>query len=413
MPGRGLLAGRDTGALVASARLDDDEVAALVRSALQDATAQVRRWETEPVDYAFGSPTTGGLLRIRGVASTADGEAPWSVFVKVVQSYRHWPLLDRLPPPVREQALTSSTWRYEPDLYAHGLGGALPDGLRLPRVHRIRDLGDERIAVMLEDVPARTGPWGAQRFSRAAQLLGRLAARLARCDALPTSALRDPAGVARLHYTSRALPAALPALEAESTWRHPLLAAGSDPGLRGDLLELARRVPRVLDALDRLPQAVGHGDASPQNLLVPEDEPDTFVAVDWTLGGIAAVGDDLGQLLVGLAHAGQLTTAELPALRDAIAPAYAAGLAAEALPVDESAVRYAMDGGLVARSAFTALPLERLAEPVTDELADLVTARLRLTRYLVDLGLALPEQGPAADIAHPDVRTRGGPHADP
>jgi hypothetical protein len=42
------------------------------------------------------------------------------------------------------------------------------------------------------------------------------------------------------------------------------------------------------------------------------------------------------------------------------------------------------------RSAFTALPLERLHEPMTEGLTRLVRDRLRLTRYLVDLGLALP-----------------------
>ena len=78
---------------------------------------------------------------------------------------------------------------------------------------------------------------------------------------------------------------------------------------------------------------------------------------------------------------------------------YTAGLAAEGLIVDESDVQYGMDVGLVVRSAFTALPLERLAdacagtapdEPVADELASLVAARLELTRYLVDLGLTIP-----------------------
>ena len=41
------------------------------------------------------------------------------------------------------------------------------------------------------------------------------------------------------------------------------------------------------------------------------------------------------------------------------------------------------------RSAFTALPVDRLDEPVTDELAALMARRLRLTRHLVDVGLTL------------------------
>lgn len=110
------------------------------------------------------------------------------------------------------------------------------------------------------------------------------------------------------------------------------------------MLELARRVPTVLTALARLPQLMVHGDASPQNLLVPANDPDSFVAIDWTLGGLAAVGDDLGQLLVGLAHADQLPTAELPGLREVLVPAYTAGLAVEGMLVDQAAVGYGLDG---------------------------------------------------------------------
>lgn len=193
-----------------------------------------------------------------------------------------------------------------------------------------------------------------------------------------------------MFYSSRLRRAVLPALQSDATWAHPTMAA-ADRGLRSDMTELAGRIPAILDALTELPQLLMHGDASPQNLLVPADEPDTLVAIDWTLGGLAAAGDDLGQLLVGLAHAGLLDPTELPPLREIVVRGYTTGLAAEGTPVDEAVVRYGMDGGLVVRSALTALPLDRLAEPMTAELAELVAARLRLTRYLVDLGLALPE----------------------
>lgn len=85
------------------------------------------------------------------------------------------------------------------------------------------------------------------------------------------------------------------------------------------------------------------------------------------------------------AHAGALDVVELPELRDVLVRAYTTGLAREGLRIQEAAARDGMDGGLVVRSAFTALPLERLHEPLTE----LVAARVRLTRYLVSLGLAM------------------------
>jgi hypothetical protein len=48
-----------------------------------------------------------------------------------------------------------------------------------------------------------------------------------------------------------------------------------------------------------------------------------------------------------------------------------------------------MDTSITLRSAFSALPLERLAEPIDDELAGLFTQRVELTRHLVEVGLSL------------------------
>jgi len=369
---------------------DAETIADLARSVLQEPAANVTGWRVEPVDYDYGSPTTDGLLRILGTARVDDSDRGWSVFVKLVRAYRHWPLFEILPAELRAAATSGDQWRYEADVYRSGLPGALPAGLRLPIVHGIFELGDDRIAVVLENVEGPQIHWDERRFAAAATLLGRFAVRGTALHSLPHSAFDRPGEVTRSFYTGRLLPAAFPALAADSVWQHPLLVRSTE--LRRDLDELARRVPAILDALELLPQLVVHGDASPQNLLIPADGSAEFVIIDWTLGGPAAVGDDLGQLLVGLAHAGQLDVAKLPALHGVLGTAYRTGLAAEGLVIDRDVVDHGMNGGLVVRSAFTALPLERLREPITDELAGFVRQRLQLTRYLVDLGLALPYQ---------------------
>jgi hypothetical protein len=340
----------------------------------------------EPVSYDVASPTTGALFRLRG--------AGWSRFVKVVQSFRHWPLLEVFPPELRERALHGSTWRYEADLYGSGLADVLPPGLRLPEVHGIEELANDRVAIVLEDVHTDDSPWSRRRFARAARLLGQLNVRMTVADGLPAIEWREPGERTRLFYRSRVLPVALPALRDDATWASPLLAGASD--LRADLDELAARLPAILDTVGALPQLVTHGDACPHNLLVPADRSAAFVVIDWAMGGVAAVGDELGQLLVGPAHEGRLSASELPALHDALVAAYVRGLADEGLIVGADVVRYGMDAGLAVRSAFTALPLERLGEPVTDELAAFVAQRLELTRYLVELGLAV----------HPSVGVR-------
>jgi Phosphotransferase enzyme family len=331
----------------------------------------------ERVDYPHESPATEGLARLGG-----DG---WSAFVKVVRSFRHWPRWASLPPEARDVLGDASVWRHEVALYTSELGDLLPAGMRLPGLHGVVDLGDDRMVLVLEDVDVDSAAWDRERYARAARLLGQLHVRMTAAERLPRRSTERPAELANIMYTSRLLPVALPALSADATWRHPLLAG--ETTLRADLAELARRLPDLVAVAARLPQLYGHGDASPHNLLVPNHQPDTFVVIDWAMAGLAAAGDDLGQLLIGHAHDGVLAVDDLPALHELLVQAYVAGLGDEGYRLDEDVVRAGMDTGLSVRSAFTALPLERLDEPITDDLRRVFAGRIALTRYLVDLGL--------------------------
>ena len=77
---------------------------------------------------------------------------------------------------------------------------------------------------------------------------------------------------------------------------------------------------------------------------------------------------------------------ELAAIDAEIFPSYLDGLAAEDYKVEPTQVRAGYVGGLAARSALCALPLELLAGSDPDgEVEALMTTRLRLTRVLVDM----------------------------
>ncbi len=361
-----------------------DEHVVRAATGLPDATPG--RWWTEPVDHPVASWATAELSRVRGVTTTG---APWSAFVKVLRSSRGLPL----PEPVRAMAAADLTWRHEADVYRAGLDDVLPAGLRFPRRYRIDEVDDDRIVEWLEDVAPARVEWDSARFGHVARLLGRLAVRLTGAGGrMPPSVTRVPGEVLRLQWTEREL-FWLPALADATTWGHPLVHAHADPALPADVARLAARVPAILDVLDGLPQTFVHGDASPQNLLVPAVAPDTVVAVDWSLVGPCAVGYDLGQLVVGLAHLGR-SGGTLPDVTDAVLAAYTAGLADEGLRVDVDVVRFGFHAALVVRSAFSALPLSHLAGPPRPGDAARVAHRVALTRQLVDLGLALPEAGP-------------------
>lgn len=377
----------DNRELLGPAAVDDDELLDLVRASLGRPAATLHRWWVEPVDYSPGSPATGGLHRVRGEALDRGGLVRWSLFVKLLNSVRHWPGLPLLPASLRDEFVASFPWRFEIDMYTCGLDQTLPAGMRLPRLHRVHELGDDRVAVWMECVQTAPAAWDVPRFARAAHLLGRLAARRTQSPAPDPG--RSFTGVLRGYYDGRVASGTVPMLRDGSVFSHPIVAAAVDEHLRADLLELSEAAPALLDELDGLPQALAHGDASPQNLLVPADEPERFVVIDWGFGGLLTVGFDLGQLLVGLAHAGELDVDALPAIRAAIVPAYLEGMRAEGLAVSEADVRFGLDASLVLRSALCSLPFELLDAMPHDTLGPLFTARARLTRYLADLGLAL------------------------
>ena len=326
----------------------------------------------EPEPYNSGSPATGALVRLRG---TAEGQA-WSVFVKVLQRPRHWAGLDGMPPHARQDFIQQFPWRAEVSAWDPEFVAALPPGLRVPVLYRLVELGDDRLAIWMEDVRVDAAPWGAPRFAAAARLLGALAGN--RRDTELLAAAPSPPGFGLRKYVGGPVRYACRVIADDSTWRHPALAAHRD--LQAELLALSGRLPAILARLDGLPQSIPHGDASPQNLLVPASDPATFVAIDIAFQGPHAAGFDLAQLLVGLVHAGDMPAAGLPAIHPLLVPAFCAGMQAARRPVTAADIEQGYLGSLIARAAFTSLPLRDLGTvpPAT------VSERVALTRFIVD-----------------------------
>jgi len=382
---------------VALAEVTGAAVGRAVRAASALATAI-------PYDYS-GSPATAGLWRVEvsgryaGAAGQDDG-APgpvrYAYFVKLLRHPRRWPGLAYLPDQAtRDEFVNFFPWRFELDMYECGIAAVLPEGMRVPQLHHVKRADEDHLALWLECIPERDAPWDLGDYRHAAFLLGRLAARRregAEVNRLLPAMPSDVpliGSVLRYFTDRRVLRGVLPALREGRIWDHPVasaaLAQAGDAALPADMLALAGRLPGLLDQLDRLPQTYAHGDASPQNLLLPASEPGTLVVIDWGFGSLLPIGFDLGQLLVGLAHAGKSGPASLPAIDAAIFPAYLDGLAAEDYPAVPSQVRLGYLGGLAARSALSALPLELLSRPPDRQAQAEFLARLRLTRTMIDL----------------------------
>lgn len=347
-------------------------------------SVRIADWDVEVVDYPFASPATAGLFRVRG--ATEDQQS-WSLFGKQLQHPRHWSGITQVPEALRQDFTANFPWRSELEAWEPGFLDSLPPGLRVPVLHQVVDLGEDRLMLWMEDVTIDPNPWNTHRFAQAGYLLGRLAARRSSTEAL--AACPMPPGFGLRRYVDGRVSPILPILISEDFWAHPLIAATTDTQLRGDLTELARRLPAILDRLDHCPQSLPHGDASPQNLLPVADEPGIFAAIDIAFQTPQAIGFDLGQLLIGLVHAGELPAASTYDNDRPILTAFAQGLTDDGASIPDDELLYGHHGSLLARAGFTAFPLEHLGNPPTPAMHELFTQRAALTRYIADTALAL------------------------
>ena len=341
----------------------------------------------EVVAYPFGSPATAALLRVRGEGPAGDeSDRAWSLFCKVIQHVRHWSLLHLLPPEVQEDFPNQLPWRAELELWDDLMVPTFPDGLRPPQLHAIIDLGDDRLSVWMEDVEESDGDWDLARYARAGHLVGRWNARSRSPELLASTGF--PNGFALRMYAENAIAfRGLEPLASDELWSHPWLAPHAD--LRRQLLDLAPRIPELLDRLDAMEQTLPHGDASPQNLLVPADDPETFVAIDISFRSPHALGMDLSQLLLGLTHAGIVPAADLPGVADTILPAYVDGLRAEGWTGGPDEVGWAFAATTLLRSGFDGFRYELLSAPVDDAAvrAEFDT-RIDMARFIADRAMS-------------------------
>lgn len=368
--------------ILGAADVDDQTLAGLV-ARLHGADAErVRVLDSTATEMAYDLPaiTTGGRYVVSG-SYEIDGEvAPYALFVKVVHAFSRSPLFAEVPDFAREFADASVPWRTEPLAYRSDLAGRLPSGLAMPRALGVFDLDETSIALWLEVVTVVDRPWDADRYRRAAHLLGRLSgspsvAERALLDARRFT-LRDYAE-GRLNHQ------VIPLLRDDGIWRHPLIAAAFDDDLRDRLRDAGDRASAYVDEALGLPHLPAHGDACPNNLLATADSED-FVLIDYGFWMPMPAGADLSQLLVGEVQLGRERAGDLAAKDDAHLEAYVAGLRAEGCQVPESAVARTHALHMMLMSGLSALPVELLDVPDSPALRDQVADRAAIARFCLD-----------------------------
>jgi hypothetical protein len=369
-------------ALLGPAGIGDDELAAFAAADLGVRHATVLTSSAEAFPYDRPAITTAGRYLVTGSARTDTGEIrAFSFFVKVIHAYQRSPLRFAVPAHLRAEAAALIPWHTEADLYRSDLRNRLPGGLTIPRAHAVKDLDEDSAALWLEHIPARRVAWDIERHTRAAYLLGRLAA----CPGVgPLATAVHGARTPRTDAGTWLAHIVLPVLAGDEVWTHPLVRDAFDPQLRHRLLTAADALPALLDELDGAPTATAHGDACTANLLAAGDR-DALVMVDLGFCGQAPLSTDLGQLVLGEIQTGHRHSADLPGLDAACLPAYVAGVHAEGGTAGLAQIRRTHATLMTVFAALPSIPIEHIDDEPTPRLRRLFHARAAIARFALDL----------------------------
>ena len=362
---------------------DVETLTELVANSLGTESVQLQSFSIDPVPYDLRAITTRHRQRVSGIALVGNDQHPFSIFVKVVQSWAHAPEFQFVPPEMREAAAKMLPWQVEPRAYQSDLAAALPTGLRMPRTYDVIELDESSAAVWLEDIDIDDITWTAVHFRRAAELLGQFAVSPAVREAVaPLEPLIGPRTV-REYAAGRVVGMVILALRADEVWSHPLVAGSFDKELRRRTLQLVDELPALLDELEQLPSGVCHGDACSRNLLMTTAHHD-LVMIDFGFLRYAPLGFDLSQLILGEIQLGERDPGQLASLGEATFAGYMDGLRAAGGQAAADQVRRAQAISMAIFSGLSAIPFELLGEPPTDRVRRVFAARAAVAGYILD-----------------------------
>ncbi|MEO6654393.1 MAG: hypothetical protein ABIP17_17270 [Ilumatobacteraceae bacterium] len=375
-----------------------DDIAFLALAATGCASG-VGECRVAPAAGVVENMTTRSLDRLSGRFDDGTG---WSVVAKVLHPASAAAQWHMVPEEFRETVLEDLNWLDEPRIYESGLRARLPNGLRMPAIHRIDRTGSA-ITMWMEDV-ADAPHWDIGRDRRVARLLGRLSGRLTEADAGALGIGRRPIG--RLFH-GKLVNFDLPIMAHDTFWESPTVSGLVDACYRDDLGRLVSIAPALIDRLDQLPHGMAHGDASPSNFREPGDG--TVVAIDWSYGSVAPLGADLGQLVAGHVAIDDLQEGPAAEFVDVVVDEYTAGLADEGVSTDRSDVYFACVTHLALRFVISALILEPGTDRSAQDLHTLMRRRAALGRVGLDLALTLAPERSSSSVASSTPPSRRDP----
>lgn len=266
--------------------IDYETLAPLVRRALGSETVEVTDWTCQQVHGGAGDvrgTDWSAVYRVAGSGRDLGETVQWSLILKVIR-----------PRPENTVPSGSHYWKREILAYRSGLLADLPGGLVAPRCFGVVEHPGEEHWIWLEDIRDDIGPkWPLGHYGVVARHLGQLNGAYLMGRPVPSHPwlsrgwlrswlVRNAPGITLLR----------------DSLDHPLVRRLCPSDVSENLFQLWDAREAFLDALVRLPRTFCHMDAFHRNLLARRraDGGHQTVAIDWTLTGTGAIGEEIAPL---------------------------------------------------------------------------------------------------------------------
>jgi hypothetical protein len=237
--------------------IDRAQLTRVARRATGRPVLEVVDWREEPLQGGIAA-TSGRLSRVAGTGRDGEETVTWSTILKVVRATDAWTAGSA------DAARTWGYWRREPLAYGSGLLDELPAGLAAPRCYEATE-GPDGAWLWLEEVVDEHGRrWPLARYGLAARHLGAFNGAFLAGRPIPDLPWLSAGGLRA--WCAMFLPRTAPLATIET---HPTLRRHWPGDLAARTRRLLAEREAFLDALDRLPQTLGHCDATHPNLRAP------------------------------------------------------------------------------------------------------------------------------------------------
>ena len=311
-------------------RLSVDILRPFVSRALGCEIREVTHWDSKALKGSWEGP--GNFVsRVMGTAIADGCKHSWSLFLKIPRPVR--PHVDR--------------WQREPLMYGSGVLDDLPGPMAAPRCLGVEEPpGDEPWIWMADVAGIPSQDWQMERFYSALRHLGECQGAYLCGKRLPEDDWFDTSWWLRKHAAEGHKRAQRGFTAAKA---HPVAAKVFDGDRGKGLLALLDQREPMLDALERLPLTLTHGDLNTSNMIAPEGSGERTVAVDWHFAGSGVIGYDVVTLIACAAIFQGPKLGRPDQVTEPAIGAYLGGLRRSGWDGDDRLVRFGCLGNLAVR----------------------------------------------------------------